>query len=149
MGSGVTSVPVTAALSRVRQAAARLLLALALCAAIIRGGIPPGYMFAEAETPSGRYMVMSICEGHETRARIIDLATGEEVETPTGDESATGATDTCVFSWLSQLSTPPETVSLGPVAPVSRTSQPLPGCPVPGRGLAAPPPPATGPPQTL
>lgn len=121
---------------------------LAFVAIAMRALIPAGYMVSSAD--DGRFVSIVLCSGHQA---VLDLDSGHLVDqgqTP-GDEGRSGknADLPCVFAAAAHLSTPE--ASLAAPAPLpayaERTHEPM--IVAPGRGLAAPPPWATGPPLTL
>lgn len=120
--------------------------AIALLAMLVRAVVPAGYMLAEADTGQGRYLTVQMCEGHA--AKVIDLDTGKQVnhsQLP-GKTKEGGVKAPCVFA------------AAAPLAPPVATSEPVEFRASyeadfaiardvrPGRGIAAPPPPSTGPP---
>ncbi len=124
--------------------------AFALLALLVRAVVPSGYMLATAETASGRYLTVTVCSDHTTTARVIDLETGLEVNSsdmPDGPDGKTADQPSCVFGVAPHMAAPHATV-MAATLPV-QVSQPVFGSPRdlrPGRGIAAPPPPSTGPP---
>lgn len=136
--------------------AAKRLGAIALLALLVRALVPAGYMIASAETAEGRYLVVQLCDSHAGFTQVIDLDTGLHVDPdtlpgspdgkPTNDKSGKAP---CLFATAPHIATPQiasevtaiviRTAATGyAVAPVS-----------PGRGIPAPPPPSTGPPQLI
>lgn len=111
-------------------------LVLAFLAVCLRAAIPAGYMVAQDHGPQ-----LVICTGHAA-------APGDPGGKPASDPHK-GDT-VCVFA-AAHLAAPapdgpavlPWTTAVAEVAPFRRPD------PTPGRGLAAPPPPATGPPIHL
>lgn len=125
--------------------------ALALMAMIMRGLVPAGYMLAAADTP-GDFVSIVICHdnGADATSALLDLNTGKIVDPAenTG-HSDNGKTQACPYA-MSAHFTPPD--GSGPLAaPVEAPARFLTHFDyiVPGRGLAAPPPPARGPPLSL
>jgi hypothetical protein len=123
--------------------------AIALMAMLVRAVVPAGYMLAEADTAQGRFLTVQMCEGHA--AKVIDLDTGGEVDPSKlpGKAKGDGKGAPCVFASTASATTPvaeaesvefiaTQDVDFG-VSPNVR----------PGRGIAAPPPPSTGPPTTI
>lgn len=107
-------------------------------------------MLAEAETANGRYLVVQMCDGHGGGEQVIDLDTGNVLDSkpaPKGDTKAPDAP--CVFAATASMSSPPMTVE--PVAFLQEYSADFIVTKVvsPGRGIAAPPPPSTGPPVLI
>jgi hypothetical protein len=128
-----------------------MLSAVALIAMVVRGLIPSGYMLAAAATP-GDFVSIIICHGDGTDATpaLMDLSSGKIVDPAenTG-HSDDGKNQACPYA-MSAHFTPPavsaklEKPVLAPAAFLSDSDYL-----VPGRGLAAPPPPARGPPLSL
>ncbi len=128
-----------------------LLSAVALMAMIVRGLVPSGYMLAAADTP-GDFVSIVICHGDGTDGTqaLMDLKNGKIVD----PEELPGQTDdgknqACPYA-MSAHFTPP-VVSGKLEKPVQEPAVFLSAFDylVPGRGLAAPPPPARGPPLTI
>jgi hypothetical protein len=125
--------------------------AVALLAMLVRALVPAGYMLAHADTGSGRYLTVTMCLEHGGQQQVIDLDTGKPVDSSKlpGKDKGDGKQAPCVFAASAHVA--------APVAP----AQPLEfiahydvefGVAVdvrPGQGIAAPPPPATGPPSTI
>jgi len=114
-------------------------------ALVMRVLIPSGFMMGEAS--SGAFAIV-ICspDGKQTvSADWADPAGGEKAPSDTRKHDAP-----CVFAGHGLADAPPPAM---PAAPVRLTLAPAPASPqrhvAPGRGLAAPPPPATGPPSVL
>lgn len=122
--------------------------AFALLALLVRAMVPAGYMLAQADTGSGRYLTLELCDSHNGVAQVIDLDTGEIIDlTDEGDSS--NQHQPCVFAGM--VATPAlhtlcqavvfaaeRGVEFGAVRDLA-----------PGRGIAAPPPPSTGPPSFI
>ena len=128
-----------------------LLSAVALMAMVVRGLVPAGYMLATADTP-GDFVSIVICHGDGTDGTqaLLDLKNGKIVD----PEELPGQTDdgknqACPYA-MSAHFTPP-VVSGKLEKPVQEPAVFLSAFDylVPGRGLAAPPPPARGPPLTI
>lgn len=129
----------------------RRLGALALLAMLVRAIIPAGYMIAYADPGTGRYLTVEMCDGHSTQTQVIDLDTGATVDP--SKISKTGKTDNtsspCVFAGVVAMGAP-----LSSAEPVEfRLTHQVDFAVVrdlrPGRGIAAPPPPSTGPPSLI
>lgn len=128
----------------------RRLGALALLAMLVRAIIPAGYMIAQADTGSGRYLTVEMCDGHNAQAQVIDLDTGKTVDLsklPKSDK--TDASSPCVFAAVVAMAPP-----LSAAEPIEfLTAHQVDFAVVrdlrPGRGIAAPPPPSTGPPSLI
>lgn len=141
---------------RVRRPSIRLAFAvIALFAIALRAVVPAGYMIAPRAEDGA--VMMALCSEHGTTQVRIDLRTGEVVsDTGTGPSPSDGDAPAakkwsapCVFAMAATLA-PPE---LGPGVPhrlhVALADAPSAAPVAPGRGLAAPPPWATGPPAQL
>lgn len=130
----------------------RQLGAFALLALLVRVLVPAGYMVAEAGTPEGRYLVVQMCDAHGGPAQVIDLDTGKVVEKSKqpGKPEGQGESSSCVFAMAAPMASPPpilaEPVVFGKTVDADPLSKPA---VAPGRGIAAPPPPATGPPSLI
>lgn len=129
----------------------RRLGALALLAMLVRAIIPAGYMIAQADTGSGRYLTVEMCDGHKAEPQVIDLDTGKTVDP--SKLSKTGKPDNnpspCVFAGVVAMAAP-----LAAAEPVEFLATQQVDFTVvrdlrPGRGIAAPPPPSTGPPSLI
>jgi hypothetical protein len=126
----------------------RRLGAIALLAMLVRAIVPAGYMLAEAETPNGRYLVVQMCDDHRVAPQVIDLDTGKVVEAsdPLNKSGGKAGDAPCVFAAAAQM-TAPQTIAEPVVFQQRVAAVFIPAASVtPGRGIAAPPPPATGPP---
>ncbi len=132
--------------------AGRQLGAIALLALFVRAIVPAGYMVAAAETSQGRYLVVELCEGHHQAPQVIDLDTGKRVDPgslPSAPAKDKTSNQTCVFAAAPVFASP--VVSAEPVA-FRAAVEPVVfgnGDIRPGRGIAAPPPPSTGPPSLI
>ena len=129
----------------------RRLGAIALLAMLVRAIIPAGYMLAEADTGSGRYLTVEMCDGHATQAQLIDLDTGKLVDLSKLPKSAKTDNNSapCVFAGATVIESP-----VAVAEPIEfRVSHDIDFAVVrdlrPGRGIAAPPPPSTGPPSLI
>lgn len=130
----------------------RRLGAIALLAMLVRAVVPAGYMLAEAETAAGRYITVDFCDGHGAVKRVLDLDTRKLLDPsqiPVSDHAGKAQHAPCVFAAVAPLA--PPIVAAQPVEFV--VSQDIDFDVVrdrrPGRGIAAPPPPSTGPPATI
>ncbi len=128
--------------------------AIALLVMFARAVVPAGYMLAHAETGEGRYLTVEMCEGH-AQPQVIDLDTGQLVDASNlpgkahGEGSGDSTSAPCVFASATPLA-PPILVGEAVEFAVSYGVEfSLPADVRPGRGIAAPPPPATGPPSTI
>jgi hypothetical protein len=121
--------------------------ALALLAMIVRAILPAGYMLAPAR--QGELLAITLCSGHGPVEALIDLNTGALVEHQKKAPEKSAASDApCVFAAVPALAAPeaPFTLAVRFIA-ISAAPSRLAEV-APGRGLAAPPPWATGPPAT-
>lgn len=128
-------------------------LALVLCALLIRALLPSGLMVAA--TPAGA-LTVTLCSGRgpvevlvDDQGRLVDPDTVASSDTgEPGDDSRAKHDVPCAFAGLLAPALPVE--ALPPVVPptVAAPRVATTGVGV-GTGLAAPPPPATGPPVSL
>jgi hypothetical protein len=122
------------------------MLALASLALFLKILIPPGYMAAPAK-PDGPAFALVLCtaQGMVT-LDPADHPDGAGESAPTDDDGARHSP--CVFAGHSLNAPAPDLRAVEIVAFPSLADRPLIARTdvVPGRGLAAPPPPATGPP---
>lgn len=120
----------------------RVLLVLALIALGLRAVTPTGYMVA---SPGGAFEV-TLCTGHGPATISLDLGGDPSADKPGGKSAGKDAP--CLFAAAATLAPPatPPALSAGPAFAPSET--PLFAAVSVGRGLAAPPPWATGPPAT-
>jgi hypothetical protein len=127
----------------------RQLGAIALLALLVRAVVPAGYMLATAETSEGRYLVVQLCDSHAGFTQIIDLDTGKQVDPgtlPTKSSDKAGKAP-CVFASVPHLSAPQAAVDVEAPAITTQAASFAKVAVTPGRGIAAPPPPSTGPPS--
>ena len=135
----------------VMQSAARRLGAIALLAMLVRALVPDGYMLASAGSPDGRFMVVELCDGHAAPSLVVDLETGDliDLEEKQKNPVKQNSGQPCAFAASGTMTAPDSTSE--PVKFAQRyqnvefTSPTL----RPGRGIPAPPPPSTGPPQNV
>jgi hypothetical protein len=136
------------------QRIGRRLGAIALLAMLVRAIVPAGYMLASAETPGGRYLTVQMCSQHAGPEQVIDLDTGKLVDASRiaktdGKSKTTPVHAPCVFAGAPVMAHPvaitepveflvAHDVDFSVVRDVR-----------PGRGIPAPPPPATGPPSLI
>ena len=123
--------------------------ALALLAMLVRAVVPAGYMLAEADTGQGRVLVLQMCNGHATGA--IDLDTGKQVDPSklTGKGKTDGKGAPCVFASAASIAMPAAIAEPVEFITTQDASFAVDLSVRPGRGIAAPPPPSTGPPATI
>lgn len=119
----------------------RALAALVLAAALLlRAAVPAGYMFAPAQ--DGRTLAVTVCTG--SAPQQIELALPGKGSTQREHEAKDGP---CAFAGLGTLAANADAPALA-LPPEPSQAAPLPPLAVAiGRGLAAPPPPQTGPPS--
>ena len=134
----------------------RRLGAIALLALLVRAVVPAGYMLASAETAEGRYLVVQLCDSHSGFTKVIDLDTGLQVDAAhlpasTGDKPAheKSGKAPCVFAAAPHIATPQHAIAASAFPLQVETAHYVAVSVAPGRGIAAPPPPATGPPQQI
>ena len=122
--------------------------AFALMALLVRAVMPAGYMLAEAQTASGRYLTLELCVAHDGKLKLGDLDTGEIIDAP--EDGKTGAPQPPCVCGAVASTVPP----VSGAKPIVFTSAGLVDFAevrdlIPGRGIAAPPPPSTGPPTSI
>ena len=130
--------------------AGRQLGAIALLAMLVRAIVPAGYMLAEADTPNGRYLVVQMCDGHGA-AQVVDLDTGELLDAsklPGKSDSKTSGTP-CVFATSAPMASPVAAAESIVFQREFAADFVVVLSVAPGRGIAAPPPPSTGPPTLI
>ena len=129
---------------------ARAALALTVLALAVRFAIPAGTML-DKTAESGGLPKLIIC----TTTGVVTLSAESAFGVPDQDSGSdhgktAKAEQPCNFAALgAPLLAPTFTVLDAPALTVSRESAFLPAFQRPGRGLVAPPPPATGPPATV
>jgi hypothetical protein len=125
----------------------RLLRAFVLTAFVARALIPPGFMF-EAEAGSALVKVV-LCSAHGSIEAFIDPTTGEISYAKKPPKPSDKDDPPCAFAAIAKVA-PPSSVAAAP-APSEGTARSSAARfdMRPGRGLSAPPPPATGPPSLL
>ncbi len=120
-----------------------VLLTLALFAVMLRVAIPAGFMMGQA--PSGAF-AMVICSPDGARVAAADWAGQDGRQKAPADSQKHDSP--CVFAGHGLADSPPPILMVRPAGMVVASAAPPPLLrdARPGRGLAAPPPPATGPP---
>lgn len=126
------------------------LVVLAFLALAMKVLVPPGYMAAPAEAEGGAPFALVLCtaQGPIPAAALPDAAHDDDSKVPAdGDDGARHSP--CVFAGHASGAAGPELLSVSAAtfaayAPPSTAERPS---IAPGRGLAAPPLPARGPPQ--
>lgn len=134
-----------------RSGFAQTLAAFALLAMVVRALVPAGYMFAPVH--DGRFIAITLCSGHGPAEGLIDLTTGAVVEAGAAHKNKAptnpqGGDAPCVFAAAAALSTPEASPALNVAFRAAPVELAVRAFVSPGRGLAAPPPWATGPPLT-
>ena len=125
---------------------------LLVCALLLRALIPAGWMPAA----NGSFG-LELCAGmgedgagarfRQEAQRVLDQALAGSAQHRNGDRSDDSQKhQPCAFSGLAMAFAPPETAALTMPPAVGASLRPASFTAAPGRGLAAPPPPATGPP---
>ena len=129
----------------------RRLGAIALLAMLVRAIIPAGYMLAEADTGSGRYLTVEMCDGHSAQAKVIDLDTGKLIDLSKLPKNVKSETDKspCVFAGATAIESPVAATELVEFRVSHQVDFVVVRDLRPGRGIAAPPPPSTGPPSLI
>jgi len=129
----------------------RRLGAIALLAMLVRAIIPAGYMLAEADTGAGRYLTVEMCDGHASKAQVIDLDTGKTIDLSKLPKNAKSESETapCVFAGVTAIDVPVATAELVEFRVSHQVDLTVVRDLRPGRGIAAPPPPSTGPPSLI
>lgn len=129
---------------------APLLASLALMALLFRALLPPGFMVVASDDPRS-LIAMTMCSGVMSELssdaapnRAATALTDEERNTGTSVES-----HPCAFSGLAVLALAEPFDDPGVQLTREIARQRFDNAPAPGRGLAAPPPPATGPPVLI
>ena len=126
--------------------------AIALLAMLVRAIVPAGYMLAQAETGQGRFLTVEMCEGHA--ASVIDLDTGKQVDASKFPGKGSGKPDDkshapCVFASTASVATPVAIAEPIEFTATQKVEFGVDHTVRPGRGIAAPPPPSTGPPSAV
>jgi hypothetical protein len=109
--------------------------AFALMALLVRALVPDGYMLAQAQTSAGRFLTLELCDAHGAKPQLLNLDTGEIVDAPPEEGSSSEPQPPCVelIAFVA--------MGAAHVAEIRDL--------IPGRGIAAPPPPPTGPPTFI
>lgn len=123
--------------------------AIALIALLVRAFVPTGFMLAHADTGSGRYLTLELCDAHGGVPKVVDLDTGKIMDAPVKQQTS-DKQPPCVFC--------ASVVAMAPFEPAVELVKFVAEHGVdfveirdvfPGRGIAAPPPPSTGPPARI
>ncbi|MDP2213747.1 DUF2946 family protein [Phenylobacterium sp.] len=122
-----------------------ILMMLAVVAIGLKILIPPGYMAAPAKADGPAFTLM-LC----TPQGMIEMAASDLPGAPSPSEDEGARHSPCVFAGHAAASVTPDLPTILPIVfeTAALRLAAAPGHVTPGRGLAAPPPPARGPPQT-
>jgi hypothetical protein len=123
----------------------KILTAFALLALCVRVLIPGGYMLG-GQAADGHQVLVTLCSAQGPMQIALDLDSGAAKNPDTQHSGKSSAAAPCVFAAVSALEAPFLDVAPLEVAIVSEAFTPEAFEPRPGLGLAAPPPPAIGPP---
>lgn len=123
---------------------------LALMALLFRAMLPPGFMVVASEDPRA-LIAMTMCSGvmSELASEIRSAPTSDPSTAEDQEGQASIESHPCAVSGLATLALPEVSADLGVAFAVEMSPERFPDAPAPGRGLAAPPPPATGPPVLI
>lgn len=125
--------------------------AFALMALLVRAVMPTGYMLAEAEAGSGRYLTLELCDAHGSQPMLVDLDTGKILKAPEksgkSDTSGQPQPPCLLCANVTTVAAPQPAIEIVPHARVVDVDYSIVRDLQPGRGIAAPPPPSTGPPS--
>jgi len=125
---------------------AGVLRALIVVAFVLRAWVPAGYMLSAA----GEGAALVLCSAQGPIAVTIDPVTGKVSIAKKTPAKSTERDDTpCAFAGLAKIGA--RSLSIEPMQPMALSAQPVLHFAsfLPGRGLNAPPPPATGPPSQI
>jgi hypothetical protein len=122
------------------------LAAFVLLAFAVRALVPGGYMIGES--PNGRFLTITLCSSASPADVFLDLKTGQVVEHgDTGDQPDKSKHDApCAFASVAHLAAPRAPTLVNAPLRLAIVAANAADSVTPGRGLAAPPPWATGPP---
>ena len=144
--------PPTMGYTTARSRLMSLLSAFALMAMIVRGLVPAGYMLAAPEQP-GQFVNIVICHGDGTgySPAVLDLKTGKYADPKDQKPGKTdaGKNTTCPYAMTAHFALPEPADDVSTPVYSEIPYRLVFASIVPGRGLAAPPPPARGPPAFL
>lgn len=129
----------------------RRLGAIALLAMLVRAIVPAGYMLATAETAHGRYLTVTICEARDNATQVLDLKTGRLVDPSSVPAKHPDKVEhaPCVFAMAAPMAPPAASIQPATFVRVETVAPARPRDVRPGEGIAAPPPPSTGPPVSI
>lgn len=123
----------------------RMLAALLVAAALLlRALVPAGYMVAPAG--EAKQIFVTVCSGLDGKVERIALPVSSQHDSSQQDHD--GKDSPCAFTALASLAAMPQLADLPPVPAAAPRRADAPPSVAIGRGLAAPPPPQTGPPLT-
>ncbi len=127
----------------------RRLGAIALLAVLVRAILPEGFMLSHADTGSGRYLTVKMCDGHNAPPQVIDLDTGKRIDASKLAGRQDQKPASCVFAATAALATPEAAAEPIVFQATHDVDFALVRDLRPGRGIPAPPPPSTGPPSLI
>jgi hypothetical protein len=129
---------------RTRAGLGRLFAVLAMLAFALRAATPAGFMLAATERGA---LTVTLCSGHGPETITVDAQSGApQDKAPTKNGEDAKAQAPCVFAAAAALAAPVEPPSLAAPLAIAAAPETRVATARPGEGLAAPPPPATGPP---
>lgn len=123
-------------------------LMLLVCVLVARGLGPDGWM--PGKTATGAFAIVA-CDGMQPAdpapmPMAMGMTMSHDASHHAPDKSQSSG-HPCTFAGIGIADAPPPALAIGaPLAPYAAVATPVAVAIVPGRGLAAPPPPATGPP---
>lgn len=117
---------------------------------LVRAIVPAGYMLAPQQ--DGRFIEIVRCSGHNGQNIFFDQDTGQIVDADTVEKSKHPANPPadggpCVFAAMAAMASPEPAPAISAPYRYALIETPRRHIIMPGRGLAAPPPWSTGPPQ--
>ena len=126
----------------------------AMAAVMLRALIPAGFMLAPpGEAQAGGIPIVLCTEQGSITALLADDGSIVEpgADGPDPHDPVTDSHDSCLFAQAQTGPSPPQTLAAEPprIQATEAEGRQLPADLVPGRGLAAPPPPATAPPVLI
>jgi hypothetical protein len=132
-----------------RVSLAPLFAVLALCAITVRALLPPGFMLVASQDPRA-LIAMTLCSGVMSEAASeAAMAAGTREGTVSADGEPNLEAHDCAACGLSVPVLAPIAPDMGEAFCVVLAEAAPPSALIPGRGLAAPPPPQTGPPVLI
>lgn len=137
-------------LRRRRAGFVQALAVVALSAMFMRALAPAGFMLSPAQ--DGRFLAVTLCTGYNQNPILMDLQSGAIVDPDAHKQGKSPADNShanapCVFAMAAPLAAPEATPGLHVSFHAVDAAPSLARRIIPGRGLAAPPPWSTGPPD--